>query len=375
MIRSLRVLLVAGAMVGLVAVHQPAEAAPPMPSRIVVETEGDHIPDQVVPSVDDRLRKTLESARSMNGKPWGCVKQPGAPGSASRAGEVLITATVIWEPGALDRVTGVFGSRSGVYRVRVEVDVPVDGEVLRVADGTVEQAASERETTILLAGKAADLLGVLLGQGSPCEEYLLKGTVKHRAGNASYQQTQDGVVTASIKVLRSADAYLAANPARTPAEEEETRRFFTESRAKGEFLVQGEGTIAVVATHTPTDANCQGTRTEKTVPVIVYGTLKGATLELQVTATAGITLEQTCFGVRCPPMDQGIICPGGAQTPAQGTSDTQLPMLSTLFAGDGVVVTTQGSGPSTLQFSDSDSSQTWELEIVVNEDEPAVAVS
>lgn len=61
--RFTRFLALAGALVGLALWQYPVEAAAPLSSRIVVSATGTGIPTVADSTIDDRLRKSLETYR------------------------------------------------------------------------------------------------------------------------------------------------------------------------------------------------------------------------------------------------------------------------------------------------------------------------
>jgi hypothetical protein len=342
---------------------------------VIVDAAGDGIPEAAGGLINDRVRTTFDNYRKIGNKLWGCVAAPAADSGVPLTGETLIKVKVRWEPSAIDRVSQVFGGRSGVYRVSVQVMAP--GEDPRVDERTVDPADGERATTEALISSATTQLGTLLGKGSPCSSFKATGKVHHERGNASYQQTQAGTFTASVHVLRTADEYLTAHPARSASEEEETRQYFLDAQAKGEFPVEGDGTMDLVATHTPTNGSCQGSHQETTLPVRLYGTLEGQTLKLNVVAVGSVKLTETCSGVSCPQLSQGIFCPGGAQNVSRGTSEVQLAALSSRLAGGSLDISPDGAGPATLHSTGTEESATWQLSIIPDEgdDAPAVALA
>jgi hypothetical protein len=94
--------------------------------------------------------------------------------------------------------------------------------------------------------------------------------------------------------------------------------------------------------------------------VRLYGTREGQTLKLNVVATSSIKLAETCSGFSCPQLSRGILCPGGARTPSQGTSEVQLAALVSRVAGDSLDVSPDSAGPATLLFTGTEESVTWD---------------
>ncbi|MBI2760880.1 MAG: hypothetical protein HYX51_05585 [Chloroflexi bacterium] len=160
-------------------------------------------------------------------------------------------------------------------------------------------------------------------------------------------------------------------------QEAETRQYFAEAQAKQEFPIAGTGIIDLKATHTPATASCQGTSTQTQRPVRVSGTIEGSAVKLQIFATSSVRLMETCFGVRCAAMDYGHVCPGGAQDPAQGSSEHQLPLLGTLLAGGDLSFGLNSDAKARLSHTSDEDTVTREIQIAADaEEEPqAVAVA
>ena len=86
---------------------------------------------------------------------------------------------------------------------------------------------------------------------------------------------------------------------------------------------------------------------------------------------------QTCLGVRCAAVDCGCIRPGGAQDPARGSSEHQLPILATVLAGGDLIFGLDSDTTARLTHTSGDDTVTWDLQTAAEtEGEPeAVAVT